>query len=111
VHLHDAEPDAGIGLDFLLQVLGELLIAFRGYDGQRIDRRSRAIARPSDSRTRRKPRPMVWRRSRSVCHLAQGANLEHVRIIPTLAQRGVGEDEFQRRIEANNFSLSRMIRL
>ncbi len=30
--LHDAKADAGIGLDFPLKVLGELLIALIGHD-------------------------------------------------------------------------------
>ena len=37
VLLHDAEADAGVFLDLLLEVLGELLVALGGDDGQRVD--------------------------------------------------------------------------
>ena len=33
-------------------------------------------------------------------HLPQGADLEDVRIVPALSQGGMGKDEFQRRIKA-----------
>ena len=37
VLLHDAEADAGVVLDLLLEVLGELLVALSGDDGERVD--------------------------------------------------------------------------
>ena len=35
--LHNAEADAGIGFNFLLQIFGELLVVFSCDHGQRID--------------------------------------------------------------------------
>ena len=61
--LDDAEADARLCLDLLLQVLGELLVALRGDDGQRIDlEAAQALALLVDAQAQ--ARPMVWRRSR-----------------------------------------------
>ena len=35
--LHDAEADAGIGFDLLLEVLGKFFVAFRGNNRERVD--------------------------------------------------------------------------
>ena len=99
VLLHDAEADAGIVLDLLLEVLGELLVAFGGDDGQRVDvEAAQALALLVDAETQAAADGLAALALGA--HLAQGANLEDVRVVPALAQGGVGEDELQRRLEA-----------
>ncbi len=48
---------------------------------------------------------MVWRRSRSRLDVAQGADLEDVGVVPALLERGVGEDELERGLEAEELLL------
>ena len=104
VLLHDAEANAGVVLDLLLQVLGELLVALGGDHGQRVDlEAAQALA------------VLVHAQAQAAAdglaalalgpHVAQGANLEDVRIVPAFAQRGVGEDELERRLEAQQLLL------
>ena len=98
MRFNNAEFDAGVFLDFGLKVLGKIFIAFGCYYGQGvyivaaqplavlIDAEAQA---PSDSLAA----------FAFTAHVAQGANLEDVRVIPAFAQRRVREDEFELRIE------------
>ena len=102
--LHDAEADAGVGLDLLLEVLGELLVALGGDDGERVDlEAAQALALLVDAETQAAADGLAALALGA--HLAQGANLEDVRVVPALAQGGVGEDELQRRLEAQQLLL------
>ena len=65
MRLHDAEANPRVGLDLLLKVLGERFVAFRRDDRERIDVKA-AQAFACWLTHRRRPRPMVCRRSRSV---------------------------------------------
>ena len=104
VLLHDAEADARVGLDLLLEVLGELLVALGGDDGQRVH-----VEAPQ-------PLPLLIHAEPQAApdglaafplgaHLAQGTNLEDVRVVPALLQRRVGEDELQPGLEAQQLLL------
>ena len=46
--LHDAEADAGVGLDLLLEVLGKFFVAFCGNNRERVDLKAMQGAGPSD---------------------------------------------------------------
>ena len=97
--VHDTEADSGVLLDLPLQVLGELLVALRGHYRERIDVKATpasallidAQAQPAPDRL--PPFPLAP-------HVAQAADLEHVGIVPALAQRRVGEDEPERLLQA-----------
>ena len=102
--LDDAEADAGVLLDLLLKVLGELLVALRGDDRQRVDVKA---AQPFALLVHAKPQAAADRLAALPfgAHLAQGADLEDVRVVPALAQRRVGEDELQLGLEAQQLLL------
>ena len=104
VRLHDAEADAGFVLDLLLEFLGELFVAFGRDHGQRVDlEAAQALAvlvHAEAQATSDRLAPLLLG-----SHLAQCADLKDVRIVPAFAQRGVGEDELQRRVEAQQFFL------
>ena len=94
VLLDDAEADAGVLLDLLLEVLGELLVALGGDDGQRIDveaAETLALLVDAESQPAADRLPPLALRA----HLAEGADLEDVGIVPALLQGRVGEDELQ----------------
>ena len=92
-HADQADADTGVAV-LLLEAVGELAVGLVGHDRQLSDATIGAHARSRLVLTgRRRPRPMVWRRSVCFAHLAQGADLEDVRVVPALAQRGVAEDE------------------
>ena len=102
--LHDAEADAGVVLDLLLQVLGELLVALGGDDGQRVDlEAAQALAVLVDAEAQAAADGLAALALGA--HLAQGADLEDVGVVPALPQGGVGEDELQRRLEAQQLLL------
>ncbi len=104
VLLHDAEADAGVGLDLLLEVLGELLVALGGDDGQRVDvEAAQPFALLVDAQPQAAPDGLAA--FPLGAHLAEGANLEDVRVVPALAQRRVGEDELQLGLEAQQLLL------
>ena len=92
--LDDAEADAGVVLDLLLQVLGELLVALGGDDRERVDvEAAQALALLVDAQTQAAADRLAALALGA--HLAQRANLEDVRVVPAFAQGGVGEDELQ----------------
>ena len=94
VLFHDAEADAGVVLDLLLEVLGELLVAFGGDDRERVDvEAAQAFALLVHAQTQAAADGLPALALGA--HLAEGANLEDVRVVPALAQGGVGEDELQ----------------
>ena len=104
VLLHDAEADARVGLDFLLEVLGKLLIALGGDDRQRVHVESaQALALLVHAEPQAAPDGLAALALGA--HFAQGANLEDVRVVPALLERRVGEDELQRRLEAQQLLL------
>ena len=89
VRLDDAEADAGVLLDLLLQVLGELLVALGGDHGQRVDlEAAQALA------------VLVHAQAQAAADglaalalgadVAQRANLEDVRVVPALASAPSG---------------------
>ena len=91
-------------LDLLLEVLGELLVAFGGDDGERVDVEApEAFALLVHAETQAAPDRLPALALGA--HLADGANLEDVRVVPALAQGGVGEDELQLRLEAQQLLL------
>ncbi len=90
--LDDPELDPGILLDFLLQVLGELLVALGGDYSQRVDVEPAQtfaflIDTEPEAPTNRLPALALS------TDLAQRANLKHVGIVPAFLQGRVGEDE------------------
>ena len=90
--LDDPELDPGILLDFLLQVLGELLVALSGNYSQRVDVEPAQtfaflIDTEPEAPTNRLPALAL------TTDLAQRANLKHVGIVPAFLQGRVGEDE------------------
>ena len=104
VLFHDAKADAGVFLDFLLQILGELLVAFRGDDGERVDVEApQPFALLVDAQAQAAADGLAALALGA--HLAQGANLEDVRVVPAFAQGRVGEDELQLRLEAQQLLL------
>ena len=83
---------------------GELLVAFCGDDGERVDVEA---AHPFALLVHAETQAAADRLAALAlgAHLAQGADLEDVRIVPAFAQRGVGEDELQLRLEAQQLLL------
>ena len=67
--------------------------------------------RPFWSTGSRRPRPISWRFFMALLRFIQRADLEHIWVVPSLAQRRMTEDKAQRLIEESNRSLSFMIRL
>ena len=104
VRFHDAEADAGVVLDLLLKLLGELFVAFGRDHGQRVDlEAAQALAVLVHAKAQTTSDRLASLLLGS--HLPQGADLEDVRVVPAFAQCGVGEDELQRRVEAQQLLL------
>lgn len=84
VHLDDAESNAGIGLDLLLEVLRELFVALRGDDRERVGVEA---AQPLALLVHAQPQtaPDGLPALAFGAHLADGADLEYVRVVPPLA--------------------------
>ena len=104
VLLDDAEANARVGLDFLLQVERKILIALGRDDGQRIDLETAlplAVLIDAQSQAATDGLPPLPLRA----HFPQGTNLEDVRIVPALTQGRVREDELQLRLEAQQLLL------
>ena len=81
-------------LDFLLEVLGELLVALGGDDRQGVDVESpQAFSLLVDAEPQAASDGLAA--FALGAHFAEGANLEDVRVVPALAQGRVGEDELQ----------------
>src|ERR1019366_5742896 len=99
VRLHDAEADPGFVLDLLLELLGKLFVALGRDHRQGVDLEAaealavlvNAEAQAASDRLA----TLLFRR-----HFPEGADLEHVRIVPAFAQGGMGKDELQLRVEA-----------
>src|SRR5208282_4764420 len=90
--------------DLLLQVLGELFVAFGGNDREGVDiEAAQAFALLVDAQAQATADGLPALALGT--HLAQSANLKHVRVIPALAQGGVREDEFELGIEAQKLLL------
>ena len=102
--LDNSELNAGILLDFLLEILGELLIAFGCDYRKRVDLEPAqplallVDAQPQASADRLPP--LAFR-----AHFAKGANLKNVRIVPALLEGRVGEDELELRLKAQELLL------
>ena len=78
--------DARVGLDFLLQVLGELLVGLSGDDRQPVDLEAAhtfAVLVHAQPQASADGLPAFALSA----HFAQGANLEHVGVVPTLPER------------------------
>ena len=100
----DAEADPGIRLDLALQVLGELLVALPGDHREGIDvEAAQALAVLVHAKPKAAPDRLP------PCELgpdvAQGAYLEDIGVVPSLAQGRMGEDELERLIEAQQLLL------
>ena len=99
VALDDAEADAGVGLDLLLELLGELPVALAGDDGERVDGAvadAAAVLVDADAEAAADGlAPLALG-----ADVAERADLEHVGVVPPLAEGGVGEDELERLVEA-----------
>ena len=95
---NDPEPDACVVFDFLLQLFRELLVALSCDHRQRVDLKALEPlaflidAQPQATSDRLPPFTFG-------SNVAEGADLEHVRVVPTFAERRVREDEFERRVE------------
>jgi hypothetical protein len=110
VLLDDAEADAGILLDLLLQVLGELLVALGGDHGQRVDLEA---AHPLAVLVHAQPQAAADGLPALALGLdvAQGADLEHVRVVPALRSAECEKMNLSGVSKLSSFSLSFMIRL
>ena len=104
VLLHNSKADAGLLLNFLLQILGKLLVAFHRNHGQRIYLEApQPVAILVDTQPQTAPdclAPLALR-----AHLAQRANLKHIRVVPAFTQRAVGKNKFQRGFKRQQFFL------
>ena len=83
VRLDDAEADAGVVLDLLLQVLGELLVALRRDDGERVDleaAQALAFLIDAEAQTPTDGLPPLA----LGLNVAQRADLEDVGVVPAL---------------------------
>jgi len=90
--------------DLLLEVLSELLIALSGHHGERVHvKPAQAFALLVHAEPQAAPDGLAALALGA--HLAQGADLEDVRVVPAFAQRRVGEDELQGRLEAEQLLL------
>ncbi len=93
--MHHTELNPGVILNVLLQILGELLVTFRGNHRQRIDLEAAQpltllIDAQTQATTNGLPTPTLSLAGREV------ANLEDVRVVPAFLQRRVRENELQR---------------
>ena len=97
--LHDAEANPGFFLYLPLQLLGELLVALPRHDRQRVDVEAAHTfaltvdAQAQASADRLAPFPLG-------ADVAQHTDLEDVGIVPAFTQGRMGEDELERRVEA-----------
>ena len=104
VRLHDAEADAGVFLDFLLQVLGKLFVVFRGHHSQGVDLEAAyPLTILIDAQAQATANGLAA--LALGLNVTQGANLEHVGVVPAFLERRVGEDELQRRAEGQQLFL------
>ena len=89
VLLHDAEADARVGLDLLLEIFGKLLIALGGDDRQRVHVET---AQPIPLLIHAEPQaaPDGLPALSLGAHFAEGANLEDVRVVPALLRAPSG---------------------
>ena len=99
VSLDNAKTDPRILLDFLLQILGELFVALHRHHSECVDLEAAdALALLIDAQAQaaadRLPALALG------AYLAQGADLKDVGVVPTLLQRGMGEDELELGLEA-----------
>src|SRR5438477_7858467 len=102
--LDNAETNAGVVFDLLLQVLGKLLVALGGNYREGVDveaAQPRALLVHAQAQAAPDSLPPLL----LAAHLTQGANLEHIRVVPALAQGGVGEDELELSVEAQQLLL------
>ena len=99
VPLHQAEADPRFLLDLPLQVLGELLVALAGDDGQGVHLESALpLAGLVDAEAQAPADGLPAFPLRR--YVPQGADLEHVGVVPAFAERRMGEDELQGLLEA-----------
>ena len=99
MRLDDTEADAGVGLDLLLEVVRELLVALRRDNGQGVDleaTQADAVLVHAEAKTTADRLATLALGA----DVAQPTDLEDVRVVPALAQSGVGEDELERRLQA-----------
>src|SRR5664279_4962062 len=102
---HHTEADAGVYLNFLLEIGGKVLVALRSDDSKGIDiEAADTFARSGIDAETQTPSDGLAALAFS-SHFTYGANLEDVRIVPALAQRGVREDELQRGLQAEQLLL------
>ncbi len=88
----------GILFKPLLELLGKRLVAFRGDDGEVVDLEAfDALALLVDAEAEATTNGLAA--LLLVGHLAQGAYLEDVRVVPAFAESGVREEELQLSIE------------
>ena len=104
MRLDDAEADPGILFNLVLQVLGEVLVALPGDDGERIDfEAAQALTVLIDAKTKAaSDRLPPFSLGPDV---PQCADLEDIGIVPPLAQCGMREDELERLIETQQLLL------
>ena len=104
MHLNDAESNLCFFLYLPLQLLGELLVALPRHDRQRVDvEAAHAFALAVDAQAqasadRLAPFPLG-------ADVAQRTDLEDVGIVPAFTQGRMGEDELERRVEAQELLL------
>src|SRR5207253_982928 len=94
VLLDNSKSQARVLLDLLLQMLGKFLIAFGGYDRERVHVEaalSVAVLIDAEPQAAADRLPPLALRP----HFAQGANLEDVGIVPAFFERRMRKDEFQ----------------
>ena len=104
MRLNDTKADSGILLDLALQVLGKLFIALPRHHRQRIHLKA-AQALPALIDAKTQPAPDSLPPFPLGANIAQSANLEHIRVIPSLAQRRMGENEPERLVETQQLLL------
>jgi hypothetical protein len=88
MRLDDTELDAGVLLDLALEVLREILVAFRRNDGEGVDlvaANAPSFFRPVAHNGQTKPATDGLPTLAFGAHVAQGANLEDVGVVPAFA--------------------------
>src|ERR1017187_103094 len=98
VRLHDAETNARFILNLLLEFLGKLLVTFGSDDGQRVDLETTqpaAILVHAEAQTASDGLAAFTLAPDN----AESADLEHIRVVPAIFQRGVREDNLELRLE------------
>src|SRR3546814_6057745 len=98
VLLDDTEANAGVGLVFLLEVVGEGLIALGRDHRERVDlEATQPFTLLVDAPAQAATDGLAAFPLRA--DFTQSANLEHVGIVPALFQGGVGKDELDLRLQ------------